>query len=114
MSDLQKGESRNTHRMTSSKEEMSGRLLVNGAATDASASDSDIPISAVFKAGASFAPSPVNPLSPVALITQLKDGDGTNVHCVSQTLETLNQLGFLVRGHSGKDDTFDQHLRPEE
>jgi hypothetical protein len=49
--------------MTSSKDEISGRLLVNGAATDASASDSDIPISAVFSAGASFAPSPVNPLS---------------------------------------------------
>lgn len=52
----------NTYEMTSSKEEMSGRLLVKGAATDASASDKEIPISAVLSAGASFAPSPVNPL----------------------------------------------------
>lgn len=48
--------------MTSSNDEISGLLLVNGAATDASASDSEIPMSAVLRAGASFAPSPVNPL----------------------------------------------------
>jgi hypothetical protein len=41
---------------------MSGLLLVNGAATDASASEREIPMSAVLSAGASFAPSPVNPL----------------------------------------------------
>jgi hypothetical protein len=51
-----------TYDMTSSKDEISGRLLVKGAATDASASDKEIPISAVLSAGASFAPSPVNPL----------------------------------------------------
>ena len=52
-----------TYRMTSSSDEMSGLLLVNGAATDASASDNEIPMSAVLRAGASFAPSPVNPLN---------------------------------------------------
>jgi hypothetical protein len=51
-----------THRMTSRREDISGLLLVNGAATEASASDKEMPMSAVFKAGASFAPSPVNPL----------------------------------------------------
>lgn len=41
--------------------EISNTLLVNGAATDASASDNEIPTSAAFKAPQSLAPSPQNP-----------------------------------------------------
>ena len=44
--------------ITSSTHPMSGVLLVNGAATDASASDSDNPTSAAFSAAQSLAPSP--------------------------------------------------------
>jgi hypothetical protein len=44
--------------MTSSTHPMSGVLLVNGAATDASASDNDNPTSAALSAAQSFAPSP--------------------------------------------------------
>lgn len=44
--------------ITSSTHPMSGVLLVNGAATDASASDSDTPTSAAFNAAQSLAPSP--------------------------------------------------------
>src|SRR5882762_1351368 len=44
--------------ITSSTHPMSGVLLVNGAATDASASDNDNPTSAAFNAAQSFAPSP--------------------------------------------------------
>lgn len=47
--------------MTSGTQVMSNTLLVNGAATDASASESEIPTSAAFKAPQSFAPSPQNP-----------------------------------------------------
>ena len=44
--------------ITSSTHPMSGVLLVNGAATDASASDNDNPTSAALSAAQSFAPSP--------------------------------------------------------
>jgi hypothetical protein len=44
--------------ITSSTHPMSGVLLVNGAATDASASDNDSPTSAAFNAAQSLAPSP--------------------------------------------------------
>lgn len=44
--------------MTSMTQLMSGVLLVKGAATDASASDSEMPTSAAFSAAQSFAPSP--------------------------------------------------------
>lgn len=47
--------------ITSGTQVMSNTLLVKGAATDASASDSDIPTSAAFKAPQSLAPSPQNP-----------------------------------------------------
>jgi hypothetical protein len=50
-----------THRMTSMAQEISGELLVNGAATDASASDSDKPMSAALRAPQSLAPSPQKP-----------------------------------------------------
>lgn len=50
-----------THRMTSGTQRMSNTLEVNGAATDASASESEMPTSAAFKAPQSFAPSPQNP-----------------------------------------------------
>ena len=49
------------HRMTSGTQEMSNMRLVNGAATEASASDNEIPTSAAFKAPQSFAPSPQKP-----------------------------------------------------
>lgn len=42
-------------------QDMSNWRLVNGAATDASASDNEIPTSAAFKAPQSFAPSPQKP-----------------------------------------------------
>jgi hypothetical protein len=48
-------------RMTSGTQEILKILLVNGAATDASASDSEMPTSAAFKAPQSFAPSPQKP-----------------------------------------------------
>jgi len=44
--------------MTSMTQLMSGVRLVKGAATDASASDREIPTSAAFSAAQSFAPSP--------------------------------------------------------
>jgi hypothetical protein len=44
--------------MTSTTHPMSCVLLVKGAAMDASASDSEMPTSAAFKAAQSFAPSP--------------------------------------------------------
>jgi hypothetical protein len=44
--------------ITSRTHPMSGVLLVNGAATDASASDNDTPTSAAFNAAQSLAPSP--------------------------------------------------------
>src|SRR5712691_47680 len=44
--------------ITSSTHPMSGVLLVNGAATDASASDNDNPTSAALSAAQSLAPSP--------------------------------------------------------
>lgn len=44
--------------MISMTQLISGVLLVKGAATDASASDSDIPTSAALSAAQSFAPSP--------------------------------------------------------
>jgi len=47
--------------MTSGTQEISNTLLVKGAATDASASDNEMPTSAAFKAPQSFAPSPQNP-----------------------------------------------------
>lgn len=47
--------------MTSMKHEMSGCWLVNGAATLASASESDRPTSAALSAPQSFAPSPQKP-----------------------------------------------------
>ena len=48
-------------RMSLGTQEMSKTWLVNGAATDASASDRDIPTSAAFKAPQSLAPSPQKP-----------------------------------------------------
>lgn len=44
--------------MTSRTHPISGVLVVNGAATLASASDNEIPTSAAFNAAQSFAPSP--------------------------------------------------------
>ena len=47
--------------MTSITHEMSGRVDVNGAATLASASESEMPMSAALSAPQSFAPSPHMP-----------------------------------------------------
>lgn len=47
--------------MTLGTQDISKIRLVNGAATDASASESEIPTSAAFKAPQSLAPSPQNP-----------------------------------------------------
>ena len=46
--------------MISTIQEISGVLLVNGAATDASASDKETPTSAALSAPQSLAPSPQN------------------------------------------------------
>ena len=54
-------------RTTSSAHPMSGVRLVNGAATDASASLSDSPTSAALSAAQSFAPSPhISTVCPIA------------------------------------------------
>lgn len=50
-----------THLITSGQHEMSNLRLVNGAATDASASEREIPTSAALRAPQSFAPSPQKP-----------------------------------------------------
>ena len=47
--------------MTSKTHDISKTRDVNGAATDASASEREIPTSAAFNAPQSFAPSPQNP-----------------------------------------------------
>lgn len=47
--------------MTSGTQVMSNTRLVKGAATDASASESEIPTSAAFSAPQSLAPSPQKP-----------------------------------------------------
>lgn len=76
--------------MTSRSDDISGLLLVKGAATDASASDKEIPISAVLSAGASLAPSPVNPLPCMVSASQpLKAIRFLNPHSITQTLQTL-------------------------
>jgi hypothetical protein len=49
------------YRMTSGTHVMSKIRLVKGAATDASASESEMPTSAAFKAPQSLAPSPQKP-----------------------------------------------------
>jgi hypothetical protein len=49
------------YRITSGTHVISKTRLVKGAATDASASEREIPTSAAFKAPQSFAPSPQNP-----------------------------------------------------
>ena len=54
-------EGKDQYRMTSGTQVISNTRLVNGAATDASASDKEIPTSAAFKAPQSLAPSPQNP-----------------------------------------------------
>ena len=54
----QPGES---YRMTVGTQRVSNTLDVKGAATEASASEREIPISAAFRAPQSLAPSPQNP-----------------------------------------------------
>ena len=55
---LDKFNNRLPSRITSGTQEILGSFDVNGDATDASASDNDIPACAVLRAPQSFAPSP--------------------------------------------------------
>ena len=56
-----KREKRRAYFIRAGTQDISKCRLVNGAATDASASDKDIPTSAAFNAPQSLAPSPQNP-----------------------------------------------------
>ena len=58
---LYKGPERKIYLINVGTQEISNWRLVNGAATEASASDNEIPTSAAFKAPQSFAPSPQKP-----------------------------------------------------
>ena len=57
----QKGNLRRLYLIISGTHVMLNTLLVNGAATEASASDNEMPTSAALRAPQSFAPSPQKP-----------------------------------------------------
>lgn len=95
---------------------MSGRREVNGAATDASASDSETPTSAACSAPQSFAPSPHMHTQypcqsdmrdegrkrvPHILHTALHNAQ-TLHSAAHQLLHDVHKLGLLVRGHARK------------
>lgn len=82
--------------MTSMTQEMSGEELVKGAATEASASEREIPRSAAFKAPQSLAPSPHIPTATKKRKrkSSVRKCDRANHrHCLSNSL--YQELGVF-------------------